>query len=171
MDFYYFDASALVKAYVWEAGTDDVRQVLREARAASPAARIITSRIAYAEAMSAVFRRESARQGTQAEASEIANRLQADFAGPVAPYVVLDPGRAIIHHAADLARQHRLRALDAIHLATGLAARFGTPSRISFQFGSADQRLNLAASQEGLSIFNPQAPIPAGVLGSVAPPV
>jgi predicted nucleic acid-binding protein len=171
VDFYYFDASALVKAYIWEVGTEDVRQVLREARAASPAARIITSRIAYAEAMSAVSRREAARQLTQTEATEIANRLQADFAGPVAPYFVLDPGRATIHHAADLARQHRLRALDAIHLSTALTARFGTPSRIGFQFGSADQRLNLAASQEGLSIFNPQAQIPAGLPGLVAPPV
>jgi uncharacterized protein len=171
VDFYYFDASALVKAYIWEVGTEDVRQVLREARAASPAARVITSRIAYAEAMSAVSRRESARQLTRTEATEIANRLQADFGGPVLPYVVLDPGSAIVHHAADLARQHRLRALDAIHLATALAARFNTPRRISFHFGSADQRLNLAAANESLTIFNPQAPIPAGLVSSVAPPV
>ena len=171
MDFYYFDASVLVKAYIWEAGTKDVRNVLREARAATPAARIITSRIAYAEAMSAVSRREAARELTPREATEIANRLQADFAGPVLPYLVLDPTAAIVHHAADVARQHRLRALDAIHLATALAARFSTPRRIDFQFGSADRRLTAAASHENLNIFNPQAAIPAGILGWVAPPV
>lgn len=171
MDFYYFDASVLVKAYVWEVGTEDVRQVLRQARAATPAARIITSRIVFAEAMSAVSRREAARQLTPNEATEIANRLQADFAGPVLPYVVLDPTPPIVHHAADLARQHRLRALDAIHLATAVAARFNTPGRISFQFASADQRLNAAASQENLNLFNPQAAIPAGILDPVAPPV
>jgi predicted nucleic acid-binding protein len=91
VDFYYFDASALVKAYIWEVGTDDVRQVLREARAATPAARILTSRIAYAEAMSAVSRREAAGQLTRQQATESANRLQTDFAGPVLPYVILDP--------------------------------------------------------------------------------
>lgn len=171
MDFYYFDASALVKAYVWEIGTEDVRQVLREARAATPSARILTSRIAYAEAMSAVSRRESAHQLTPREASEVAHRLQADFAGPVLPYVVLDASPAVIHYAAGIARQHRLRALDAIHLATALAARFNTPSRINFHIASADQRLNQAATHEGLSIFNPQAPIPTGIVGSVAPPV
>lgn len=170
MDFYYFDASALVKAYIWEVGTEDVRQVLREARAAIPTARILTSRIAYAEIMSAVSRRESAHQLTPKEAAEVAHRLQVDFAGPVLPYVVLDATRAVIHYAAGIARQHRLRALDAIHLATALAARFNTPSRISFHLASADQRLNHAASGEGLSIFNPQAPIPAGIIGSIAPP-
>jgi predicted nucleic acid-binding protein len=171
VDFSYFDASVLVKSYIWELGTEDVRQVLRDARAATPSARIITSRIAYAEAMSAAARREAARQLTQREATEVANRLQADFGGPVLPYVVLDPGPAIVHHAADLARQHRLRALDAIHLATALAARFNTSRRISFHFASADQRLNLAASNESLTILNPQAPIPAGLVSPVAPPV
>lgn len=171
MDFYYFDASVLVKGYIWEVGTEDVRQVLREARGVTPAARIITSRIVYAEAMSAVSRREAAHKLTPKEATETANRLQADFAGPVLPYVVLDATPAIVHHAADLAHQHRLRALDAIHLATALAARFNTPAGISFHFGSADQRLNAAASNESLRIFNPHAPVPAGILSSVAPPV
>jgi predicted nucleic acid-binding protein len=35
--YYYFDASVLVKAYLWETGTDDVREVLNESRAAPPA--------------------------------------------------------------------------------------------------------------------------------------
>jgi predicted nucleic acid-binding protein len=171
VDFYYFDASVLVKAYIWEVGTEDVRQVLRDARAAVPSARIMTSRIAFAEAMSAVARRESARQLTPTEAVEIARRLQADFAGPVAPFVVFDAGRSVIHYAANIARQHRLRALDAIHLATALSVRFNMPSRFGFQFGSADKRLNVAAGHEGLSIFNPQSPIPTGIVGSVVPPV
>jgi predicted nucleic acid-binding protein len=171
VDFYYFDASVLVKAYLWEAGTEAVRQVLRDVRAASPSARIITSSIAYAEAMSAVSRRERAGKLTAKEATEIENRLRADFIGPVLPYVILEPRQPMVHHAADLARQHRLRALDAIHLASALAVRFNTPHGVGFLFGSADQRLNLAASNESLAIFNPQAPIPAGLVSSVAPPV
>jgi predicted nucleic acid-binding protein len=171
VDFYYFDASVLVKAYIWEVGTEDVRQVLRAARSATPTARIFTSRIAYAEAMSAVSRREAALQLTSREAAEIARQLQADYTGPVAPFVVFDPGRSVIHYAAKLARQHRLRALDAIHLATALSVRFNMPSRFSFQFGSADKRLNVAAGYEGLSIFNPQSAIPTGIVGSVVPPL
>jgi predicted nucleic acid-binding protein len=171
VDFYYFDASVLVKAYLWEVGTEDVRQVLRDARAASPTARIITSSITYAEAMSAGSRREMAGKLTAREATEIETRLRADFIGPLLPYVVLEPRRPMVHHAADLARQHRLRALDAIHLASALAVRFNTPSGISFHFGSADQRLNAAAANENLSVFNPQAPIPSGIVTPVAPPV
>ncbi|MBW3570220.1 MAG: type II toxin-antitoxin system VapC family toxin [Gemmatimonadetes bacterium] len=170
MDFYYFDTSVLAKAYIWEVGTEDVRKVLGQLRAAPARARIITSRVAFAEAMSAVSRREYAGELTPREATEIATRLQGDFAGPVLPYVVIDAGSAIVHHAADLARQHRLRALDAIHLATGLAARFNTRGGIGFHFGSADQRLNRAAVSEGLAIFNPQSPLPSGILTRVAPP-
>lgn len=40
VDYYYFDASVLVKAYLWEAGTDEVRRVVRDARADPPLARI-----------------------------------------------------------------------------------------------------------------------------------
>lgn len=87
------------------------------------------------------------------------------------PYVVFDAGRSVTHYAANIARQHRLRALDAIHLATALSVRFNMPSRFGFQFGSADKRLNVAASHEGLSIFNPQSAIPTGIVGSVVPPV
>lgn len=170
MDFYYFDASVLVKGYIGEVGTDDVRQVLRDARAVPARARIITSRVAFPEAMSAVSRREFSAELTFSQATTIATRLQGDFAGPALPFVVVDPSRAIVHHAADLARQHRLWALDAIHLATALAVRFSTPSGIRFRFGSADQRLNSAAGRENLSVFDPQTPIPAGTFTPVAPP-
>jgi predicted nucleic acid-binding protein len=108
---------------------------------------------------------------TQSEATTLEGRLRADFAGLVLPYVVLDAGRALTHHAADLTRRHRLRALDAIHLASALAARFNAPANVNFHFGSADRRLNAAAANEGLSIFDPQTPIPASVKTRIAPPV
>lgn len=171
MDYYYLDASVLVKAYVWEVGTEDVRRVLSDARAVPARARVVTSRIAYAEAMSAVSRREAAGELTQTDAGVLERRLQSDFTGPILPYVVLDAGRALVHHAADLTRRHRLRALDAIHLAAGLATKFNAPPGISFHFGSADRRLNAAAVHEGLSVFDPQVAIPTGVNTPIAPPV
>jgi predicted nucleic acid-binding protein len=171
VDYYYLDASVLVKAYVWEVGTEDVRHVLHAARANPARARVITSRIAFAEAMSAVSRREAAGELTRSEASLLETRLRADFTGPVLPYVVLDAGRALVHDAADLTRRHRLRALDAIHLATGLAVRFNAPAGVNFHFGSADRRLNAAATNESLAVFDPQTVIPGGVSTPIAPPV
>ncbi|HLM67495.1 MAG TPA: type II toxin-antitoxin system VapC family toxin [Longimicrobium sp.] len=171
MDYYYLDASVLVKAYVWEVGTVDVLRVLRDARATAARARVITSRIAFTEAMSAVSRREAAGELTRADANVLEARLRADFTGPVLPYVVLDSGRSLVHHAADLTRRHRLRALDAIHLATSMAARFNAPAGMNFHFGSADRRLNAAAVREGLTIFDPQAVIPTGTGTPIAPPV
>ena len=171
MEYYYFDASVVVKAYLWEVGTEDVLQVLRDSRADPPRARVITSRIAYTEAMSAAARREFNRELTASEADEISKRLLADFSGPVLPKVVLEPGITLIHHAAELTRQYRLRALDAIHLATALAARYSVPAGVHFQFASADARLNSAAKYESLDVFNPQSPVPAHRTGSVAPAV
>jgi predicted nucleic acid-binding protein len=169
VDYYYLDASVLVKAYVWEVGTADVLRVLREARSTPARARVITSRIAFAEAMSAVSRREAAGELTLANANVLEARLRMDFTGPILPYVILDAGRALVHHAADLTRRHRLRALDAVHLATSMAARFNAPAGMGFQFGSADRRLNAAAVSEGLTIFNPQAAIPTGLGTPIAP--
>jgi hypothetical protein len=34
MRYYYFDSSVLVKGYLWEEGSEDVLQLLRDARAA-----------------------------------------------------------------------------------------------------------------------------------------
>lgn len=169
MDLYYFDASVLVKAYFWEVGTDDVRQVLREVRAAPPRMQVATSSIAFAEAASAVARRRFARQLTEDEADEIWNRLLMDFAGPELPYHLVEPRLDVVGRAAELARRHRLRALDAIHLATGIAARRRAPSGASFHFASSDRRLTAAAVSEAFDVFDPRSPVPPGTGSPVAP--
>ena len=168
MDYYYFDASVLVKAYLWEVGTEDVRQVLRGVRAAPPRLRVATSSVAFAEAASAVSRRSFARELTENEADEIWNRLVDDFGGPELPYLLLEPRLDVVGRAAELARRHRLRALDAIHLATGLVAR-QEASGGTFRFASADKRLNAAALSEAFDVFDPRSPVPPGTGSAVAP--
>ncbi len=169
MDLYYFDASVLVKAYFWEVGTDDVRRMLREVRAAPSGLQVATSSIAFAEAASAVARRRFARELTEGEADEIWNRLLRDFDGPELPYHLVEPRLDVVGGAADLARRHRLRALDAIHLATGIAARRRAPSGVRFHFASSDRRLSAAALQESFQVFDPRSPVPPGTSSPVAP--
>lgn len=165
MKYYYFDASVLVKAYLWEEGTEDVRQVIRDISAQPAVVRVVTSRLAFVEAVSAVSRRTFAGEITEEQAEEVWNRLVSDFAG----YDVLEPKPRLVERAAELTRRHRLRALDAIHLATGLTVRADVPAGADFQFASADRRLNVAATAELFDVFNPDSPVPPGTSTPVTP--
>jgi len=51
--------------------------------------------------------------------------------------------------AAQLVRKHRLRASDAVQLATALFARKGSAPSSEFYFVSCDRALNVAAAAEG----------------------
>lgn len=165
MKYYYFDASLLVKAYLWEEGSEDVRTVVRDLLAEEADTRVATSRIAFVEAVSAVSRRTFMGEITKEQAEEVWKRLVADFA----EYDVLEPRLGLLKRAAELTRRHRLRAIDAIHLASGLAARNRAPAWADFQFGSADRRLNVAATAEQFDVFNPSTPVPPGTSTPVTP--
>jgi predicted nucleic acid-binding protein len=167
--YYYFDASVLVKAYLWETGTNDVRQVLHDTRTAPPRALVVTSTLAHAEVASAVSRRERAGEITKEEANGIWERLRVDFEAALLPYMMVKPRQAVVSHAAALTRAHRLRALDALHLATGIDLRREAPPGTSFHFASADRRLSVAALSESFDLFDPRSPVPAGTGSPVAP--
>jgi predicted nucleic acid-binding protein len=167
--YYYFDASVLVKAYLWEMGTDDVRQVLRDTRAAPPRAHVATSSLAFVEVASAIARRERAGGITEEESNGIRDRLRLDFEAALVPYTLLKPRQVVLGRAAALTRAHRLRALDALHLATGIGFRSETPPGSSFHFASADRRLNVAALSEAFDVFDPRSPVPPGTGSAVAP--
>jgi predicted nucleic acid-binding protein len=163
--YYYFDASVLVKGYLWEEGSEDVRTVLRGVRSAPPEARVVTSSLAFVEAVSAVSRRTFKGEITGEQADAVRRRLLVHFA----VYHVLEPKLGLVKSAADLTRRYRLRAIDAIHLATGLAARRQAPASVNFRFGSADRRLNVAATAELFDVFNPSTPVPPGTSTPVTP--
>ncbi|HEX8672135.1 MAG TPA: type II toxin-antitoxin system VapC family toxin [Longimicrobium sp.] len=165
MKYYYFDASVLVKAYLWEVGTEDVREVLRDVRTAPPSSTVVTSSIAFVEAVSAVSRRAFAGEITADEAKDVWQRLLSDFG----EYTVVEPELALLQGAAGLTRRHRLRALDAIHLATGLTVRADIPVGADFRFASTDRRLNVAATAELFDVFNPDSPVPPGTSTPVTP--
>ncbi len=171
MRYYYFDASVLVKAYLWETGTADVHRLLRDAWAAPPRTHVVTSSLAFVEVASAVSRRERAGEITAEEANAIRERLRNDFEAALIPYTVVKPRRVVVNRAAALTRDHHLRALDAIHLATGIGFRRETPPEAAFHFASADRRLNAAAVSEAFVVFDPRSPVPPGTDGLVAPPV
>ena len=133
----YLDTSSLVKLYVREEGSDEVRSLLDSASLAA------SSVIAYAEARSALARR--CREGSLSPADHGVVRAAFDREWPA--ILALDVTQSVARHAADLAELHGLRAFDGLHLASYLAIAAAMPDE-SVVFSSFDQRLNGAAAAE-----------------------
>ena len=134
----YLDSSALVKLLVVETDSDSVLA------AVSAASIVASSRIAYAEAMAAIARRH--REGKTDESTR--DSLVARLDGFWNDIVVLEVDE---REAGRLSLLHPLRGADAIHVAAALTLRTSVaPTPVWFI--AFDQRLNAAASSEGLSI-------------------
>src|SRR5262249_42900222 len=108
----YLDTSALVKLYVDEEGATTVRAASDEADV------IATSALAYVEARSAFARRRHERALSAGEYRRVIHDLDEDWPR----YLTIQVGEILIHEAARLAEGHRLRAYDAIHLASAVSA-------------------------------------------------
>jgi len=134
----YLDTSALVKLYVDEVGSPLVRSAVDQAEL------IATSAIAYIEARAAFVRRRHERGLSAGDYRRIVRDLDGDWGR----YLVMEVTDSLIREGARLAEVHRLRAYDAIHLASAAAvhARLAEP----VVFACWDVRLERAAKSEGL---------------------
>ena len=108
---------------------------------------IATSALAYVEARSAFARRRHEGALSVREQRRIGRNLDNDWPR----YLTIEVVESLIREAARLAKGHRLRAYDAIHLASGVAARRGIGRPIVF--ASWDGALERAAKREGLEIL------------------
>lgn len=135
----YFDASALVKRYVREAGSSTVRRLLASG---TPA----TSRLSEVEVASAIARR--AREG--AFAAPLRDRMTAALDGDLPALAVVEMIPEITAEARALLVRHPLRAGDAIQLASCLYLQ--RELREAVPFVAFDQRLSDAARAEGLTV-------------------
>ena len=135
----YLDASALVKHYVEEDGSDAVRRILGESVP-------VTSRLTEVELTSAIARR--ARQGDVSEnvRDKLLGRLRQDLLS----FYVVELVPEVVSQAGSLLLRHPLRANDAIQLASCLAVQARLPAAV--RFVASDQRLNAAARAEGLRV-------------------
>jgi predicted nucleic acid-binding protein len=134
-------ASALLKLCVEEEGADLVRGRRQEATS------VATSLVTLVEARAELARR---RHQGDVTAAEHRNAL-ASFTGDWERLVRIGLNERLADRAAQLAEVHRLRAYDAIQLASGLlfAERLGEDTL----FGSGDDALDAAAAREGLQLL------------------
>ena len=150
MSHYYLDASALVKRYVDEVGSDWLCALVVSAQ--NPL--LFIWRMTIIEVISAFARR--VRDGSLAM-QEFAVARDTFRSDCLHEYQVMPPTFAIVDLACALLERYPLRAYDAVHLATALnAQRFLDMQTYSpLTFISTDDRLNRAAAAEGLAVDNP----------------
>jgi len=152
MTTYYLDTSALSKRYVQETGTAWVRALISPATGHT----LLTARITMVEIYSALARRK--REGSVSAADcDIAAQAFTAHSATEYEFVELDLG--VVALARDLLERHPLHAYDAVQLASALVANQALQAaRLTpLVFLSADNRLNAAATAEGLIVDNPNA--------------
>lgn len=140
----FLDSSALVKRYIEESGSDKVRQLMDKA------AIVAVSRLAYAETLSAIFRR---RRSLAVSDDEFAVLIR-DFREDWELFHVLEMNGAALHFVDEVIEKHALRGADSIQLSTALWFKHATKTALTFV--ASDNELLLAAKSVRLKTVNPQ---------------
>lgn len=142
----YADSSALVRAYFED---EDDHRVLRDLLLES-GERVVTSELARIELASAIQSADRAGRIRDAQALEQSIEVDFDVGGPL---ILLDlDARVTLPTAHKLVREHRLRTLDAIHLAVALedAPAYAGADEVVLVTRDADQAA--AAQALGLAV-------------------
>jgi len=138
---YFVDASALVKRYVREPGTDAVRSLFSRGK------KLAASRITAVEVPAALARR--ARSGDLDE--RLAMKQAARVAADLGNMYLVELRREVVRIANELVWRHAMRAYDAVQLASALHLKSATG--ISMTFVCADRMLSDAAENESLRVL------------------
>jgi len=136
----YLDTSSLVKLYVEEMHSDNVREWLEEAEL------VATCRVAYPETMSALTRRFRSGDLSKNEYDELLQRFSDDWGS----YVALDFDEL---DAGTLVKRYGLRGFDAVHLSAARLFINQVTESSHLVFSSFDTALNKAATEEGLTVL------------------
>jgi predicted nucleic acid-binding protein len=138
----YFDTSAFIKAFLIEAGTDNVQHLLLHD--GIPA----TATITYTEMYSGFSRTRREGGLTAIQYETICKEFESFWPSSLQISLTL----SVLTLSRDLITRHPLRAFDAIHLASALHIQeeLKEPMRII----AADGRLLQAAAAEQLAVLN-----------------
>lgn len=136
----YCDTSALIKRYVEEDRTESVDRLWDSALA------IVTSTVAFAEAVSAFSRKFREGILTHKEYLVTVKNFKKDY-----NHLILVPINNDLNALIEeLATRHPLRGFDAIHLASAIT--FTQSENVEMVFACFDDTLNQSALKEGLRI-------------------
>lgn len=134
----YLDTSALVKKYVWEAGSETLIRLWQEAEG------IAISKVGYAETLATFYRKKREEELTGKLLRQILRNFKEDWKS----FVRIDLSSEIEKLIDRLVSKHPLRGFDAIHLASSLTIKKALKGNLAFVAG--DRRLIEAAQKEHL---------------------
>lgn len=134
----YIETSNLVKLYVREPDSEDIKRRVRESDV------VATSLVTYVEARAALARKLREKGLTERDYAAVKTDLDRDWD----TLFVLKLTDALARTAGNLAEKHGLRGYDSIHLASALELKEAISSPVLFS--SSDARLGEAAHLEGL---------------------
>ena len=134
----FFDTSALVKRYLSERGTEEVAALWTATECHA------VSRLAYAETLSALYRKEREQPSDQSALREAQARFERDWRS----LLIVEVSSQLDPWINQLLKQHPLKGADVIHLASCLLLQ----SRVDVPlvFSCWDRRLLHAARAEAL---------------------
>jgi uncharacterized protein len=136
---YFLDTSALVKRYVAEPGSDQVRRLLRRN------VEIALARITEAEAYAAIARAVRMHALTDDDRDRAFKQIAEDVAGAR----VVEIRRSVVSAVRDLVVRWPLRGYDAIQLSCALRLQ---SENLAVAFWCADAVLGDAARGEGMRV-------------------
>ena len=137
----YLDASALVKRYVAEAGSDEVAALVDTASVVG------TSIISRAEVAAALAKASRMQVVPRQEAEAALSAFDAEWTA----LARVQMSEMLVARAAVVAWDHRLRGYDAVHLATALFWQGMVGERVSV--ATFDPQLWRAAQTSGLGVW------------------
>ncbi len=147
---YFFDSSSLMKRYAKEKGSAWIISLFRP----FSNNRIYVAEITFVEVISALSRRHRGKSISTQTYKKAVDRFRRNFK---TKFFATDIDTQLIDLASDLAEKHVLRGYDAVQLACAVQLhQLRQKAKLSpFIFVSADNALNQAAQNEGLTVDNP----------------
>lgn len=140
----YFDTSALAKNYVVEDGSLHVTKLILE----NP--ENATSKLTYAEILSALTRRAKNGDLSHQKMKEVMDKFDDDWKS----LLIVDLHDDLLPIIKRVIEKYQLKAADGIHLASAIWLKISLKENVAF--ASSDLNLLKAAKAERLSPINPQ---------------
>ncbi len=158
-----WDASALVKRYVPETGSEIVAELFAQV----PATQMVTTFLGYAESWAVLVRQRNRNVFDEASYKMLTSALQNDVILDV-DFGVLDVETGAILAGIVFVEKHNLNASDAAILVTYLRyAQLEAQVGNRYVLVASDARLLRAAQAEGLAVFNPETFSVADIAGLI----
>jgi predicted nucleic acid-binding protein len=140
----YIDTSALAKRYIAEKGSERLHMLL------SQHAVVATSRLTYAEILSAITRRHRAADVSIPDMVKVKKEFRADWER----FTVVEVHAGVSQFVDRVIEKYALKASDSIHLSTALWLKHTTKQDLVFV--ASDIEILKRAKAERLEIHNPQ---------------